>query len=534
MRIDLFNKIIGLFFCINFLSFSQPSDSPITITFSELTFPVDRQFTISVLVRNTESRPTLTFPDIIGLVKRGTTTSTTAAEADGITTTNQVITQTYIATRPGSYRLAPFVITVNGSTARSEGALLTVQPTPTLSPAADPTLPGDGFAGQLPRESGTAFLSLRASKRAVYRGEAFTLRLSLFVAENYPFPLEFSQLEQQVLVIQKQIRPANAWEENFNIAELRPFPVVINNRRFVEYRIYEAAYFPLSARPIQIPAVSLTLLRLRPATPALPGSVTAQGRPMLPGSSTAIRPNPVSVGQSKPSSTKRSPAKPNPALIPVPTEMLSFLTRPLTITVRPLPPHPLQAQVAVGEFRLTEVVERTSIPVGQSTRYTFRIEGEGNIAALQPPTLTAALPNLEILPGGTTETIERTYNRVVGFKAFQFYVVPRQSGIIPLRDAFRWVFFNPQTARYDTLRPAKILRAGGGSRLAGPDGSGLAGAPGDTTRTTPPITDGSIYAGISQLDSTEQPININVLVRAIANVALVIMLAGMIFVFFRK
>ena len=484
-----------------------------------------------MLIRSTENRPVLTFPDIPGLTKRGTTTSTTTAETDGVTATDQIITQTYMAARPGTYRLAPFILTVNGITARSDGATLTVQPPATLPTTTNPATAGDGFASQLPRESGTAFLSLRASKAAVYRGEEFSLRLSLFVAENYPFPLEFSQLEQQIQEIQKQIRPANAWEENFNIAELRPFPVVINNRKFVEYRVYEAAYFPLSARTIQIPAVSLTLLRLRPTTATPPGSGTAIARP-IPGNSAAIRPNSVSATQTKPDLAKRNPAKPAPATAPVPTESLTFLTRPLTIRVRPLPPHPLQAQVAVGTFRLTETVERVSIPVGQSTRYTFRVEGEGNIAALQSPTMPAALPSLEILPGGTTETIQRTGNRVLGFKAFQFYMVPRQSGIIPLRNTFQWVFFNPQTNRYDTLQPTKILRAGSGSLLK-PGGSSLASARGDTIRAAPPA-DGSIYAGISQLDSTEQPININTLVRAVANVALVIMLAGMIFVFFRK
>ena len=532
MRIDLFKKIIGLFICINFTAFSQPADSPITITFSEITFPVDRQFTISVLILNTESRPVLVFPDIPGLTKRNTTTSTTTAETDAATTTNQIITQTYIAARPGSYRLSPFVISANGITARSDGATLTVQPVADIPAITDPATAGDGFASQLPREVGTAFLSLRASKATVYRGEEFSLRLSLFVAENYPFPLEFSQLEQQIQAIQKQIRPVNAWEENFNIAELRPFPVVINNRKFVEYRVYEAAFFPLSARIIQIPAVSLTLLRLRPATPALPGSSTAPDRQTTPGSLTATRPNPVAAGQAKPGPPKRNLAKPAPVSPPVPTEAVTFLTRPLTITVRPLPPHPLQAQVAVGTFRLTETVERTSIPVGQSTRYTFRVEGEGNIAALQPPTLPTALPGLEILPGGTTETIERTASKVLGFKAFQFYVVPRQVGIISLRNAFQWVFFDPKTARYDTLQPSRILRAGGG-RVAKPGESGPAGAPGDTIRAGP-MADGSIYAGINESDSTRQPVNINALVRAIANVALVIMLAGMIFVFFKK
>jgi BatD DUF11 like domain len=518
-NIDLFQKFIGLFFCIFFISFNQPADSPVSITLSDVVFSTDRPFTISVLIQNSETRPALTFPDILGLVKRGTTTSTTTnTDADGKLITNQLITQTYMAARPGGYRLAAFSITANGITARVEETMLTVQAAATS--ITDPTPITDAFAGQFLRESGTAFLSLQTSKTTVYQGEEFSLRLSLFVAENYPFSLDFSRfLEQQVQVIQKQIRPANAWEENFNIAELRPLPVMINNRKFAEYRIYEAAYFPLSARQIQIPAVSLTVLRVRPPTPATPASNTGSTRPT---STTA-----VVIRPAKPNLTKSTPG--SPAL---PTESLTFLTRPLTIAVRPLPPHPLQAQVAVGDFRLVETLDKTSVPVGQSTRYTFQIKGEGNIAALKSPAITDPLPMLEILPGGTTETIERITNKVLGFKAFSFYIVPQQSGIVSLRDAFQWVFFNPKTARYDTLRPTKILRAGVGN-FAKSVGVGSTSIASSTAQIMEPVNS-TIYTDLNKLDSTSQPIAINVLVRAIVNVALVILLAGMIFVFFRQ
>ena len=62
--------------------------------------------------------------------------------------------------------------------------------------------------------------------------------------------------------------------------------------------------------------------------------------------------------------------------------------------------------------------------------------------------------------------------------------------------------------------------------------SSVSSVNGETSATA--STDNSLYAGIAEMDSTHQPISISVLVRAIANVLILIMLIGMIFVFFKK
>ena len=100
---------------------------------------------------------------------------------------------------------------------------------------------------------------------------------------------------------------------------------------------------------------------------------------------------------------------------------------------------------------------------------------------------------------------------------------------------FQWVYFDPQTARYDTLRPQLQLQVGGnGSSVA--TNAAIASSSvvtnGETVPGAPLVN--SIYAGIERMDSTRQPVSVSVLIRSVANVLILIMLLGMVLVLVRK
>ena len=494
MKIEIFVKFFVLFFCFPWLSFGQGADNIVTIEIGQTVFPIERPFTISVQIPNSDARPSITFPDIPGFTKRGTSASLTNAEVAGKTIATQVITQTYQAIQPGTFRLAPFTLMINGFAARSEGATLTVRPsTPATT---DPSAPAPI---QMPTEFGTAFLSLNTSKASVFVGEGFTVRLSLFVADSYPFELEFWELDKQYQTLQKQIHHPNTWEENYNIKDIQQLPVVINGRKFTEYPIYQATFFPLSVQAIQLPSVTLQMIRRKPLATASPNA---------------------------PSSSTTASEK----TVVDPSELFPFMTRPVTIVVKPLPPHPMHGQIAVGKFRLIEGIERASVAIGKSVRYSFRIEGEGNIASLQAPLVqdvvtSDSIPN--ILPAGTNQVINRLGAIVTGSKTFAYFLVPRRHEAFPLGKVFYWIYFDPGLAQYDTLRSAITLRTDGtpaNSVLNGEQST----VPADNAATA------SIYANLAQLDSTRLFIDASSLIRAIANVLLVVMIIGMIFVLFRK
>ena len=156
MFFDIFRKFFVLYFCCGFAVFGQVAENVATIELGETDFPIERPFTISVIIANSETRPTINFPDIGGFTKKGTSASVTTSELSGKTITNQVITQNYRARLPGRYRLLPFSIIVNGETVESDGATLIVQPSLTSSSPLSATLSTNNIV-----PTGAAFLSLR-------------------------------------------------------------------------------------------------------------------------------------------------------------------------------------------------------------------------------------------------------------------------------------------------------------------------------------------------------------------------------------
>ena len=484
MFFEVFRLFLVLYFYVFISSFGQVVDNVPTIELGKTDFSIERPFTVSVSIPTSEIRPTIAFPDIAEFIKKGVATRTTSAEVGGKTIVSQVITQSYQARTPGRFRLPPFTIVINGETVHSEGAMLLVRP----------SAPGSGPANATPNTiavtpTGAAFLSLRASKSSIYAGESVALTLSLLVADNYPYELNFTALDKQLQAILKKIRPANSWEENLNINELKPIAVVVGRKKFREYRFYQSVFFPLSNQPLRLPAVALQLTRPRPVI----GPPLAQA------------------------------------------EKVVFTSKPLVIVVKPLPAHPLRGRVPVGLFRLEEGLERQRVGVGQSVRYTFTIAGEGNIATLPAPATLNERADLDVFPPEERHALTHAVNQILGHKSFTYFIVPHQNSVVPLATYFQWIYFNPQTAQYDTLRPQQQLQVGGrGSTAVNPMSAPAATVGADQEGASVASVGNSLYAGIDTMDSTRQSISVSTLVRAVANVLLVIMLLGMIFVFFTK
>ncbi len=482
MFVAIFRKFLVLFFCVSFAALSQSVDNVVTIELGATTFPLERPFTISIIIPNSETRATVAFPDITGFTKKGVSTSVTPVDVGGKSVTNQIITQSYLARAPGRFRLFPFTINVGGETTRSEGATLVVQP-PAGATASGSALPNKvGIV-----TAGSAFLSLRPSKSVVYSGEGVALTLSFFVADNYPYVLNFQALDKQLQVITKKIRPANSWEENLPINDLKPVSVVVGGKKFREYRLFQSVFFPLSNQSWQLPAVSLQLSQIRPVI----------GPP-------SSRPEPI-----------------------------VFTSKPITVAVRSLPPHPLRGRVPVGAFRLEEGVDRQQVVAGKSVRYTFSISGQGNVATLPAPAMLNESAELDVFPPEERHVVNHTNDEITGSKTFTYFMVPHQNGPVSLANRFQWVYFDSKTARYDTLRPQLTLQVGGSRPLAVSNPATLSTTAG--SEDTPNALGGNtLYAGIEAMDSTRQAISLSSLIRAVANVLIVSMLLGMIFVLFRK
>ena len=142
----------------------------------------------------------------------------------------------------------------------------------------------------------------------------------------------------------------------------------------------------------------------------------------------------------------------------------TFYSAPRTITVKPLPPHPLKSEVAVGVFQLRENITTLKAKTGEGVAYNFGIAGVGNINSLSAP---KRLPgtNLNTFDPNVRQQINRGYGRVSGIKEFDYFITLNEAGDYPLNNYFNWIYFDPEREVYDTLKPQAVIQVTGESKV---------------------------------------------------------------------
>ena len=457
-------------------------DTQVELELSAPVFPVTEYFTISFRLRGGRLERYSAFPDLEGFKKSGKSSTTTTRIVEGRTTTELIITQRYAAYAEGDYVVKPFTMTVNGQTVRSAGATLKVGPAPTAAtpgtPPAGGGLQGLGLLDQLfgkpkPQEyvepKDNAFLALVPDKTSVFVGEGVHIGLYFYLTPTDQGLLDFYNFAGQLPGILRQLRQRTAWEEPFDEQEILPETVTMGGRQFIRFRLYEAEYYPLNAEPLVFPAVALQMVKYRVAKKPAEGLDNR-----LEGYKT-------------------------------------YRTAARTIQVKTLPPHPLRDQVPVGSYQLRESIDRTAFRTGQAFTYSFGVEGEGNLAALNAPVLQPRA-GLEVYGPDVQQELTRQGGRVGGRKVFQYRFVARRPGALPLDSLLALVYFDPATGRYDTLRPELRPAVRGAVRSAA------------TFRAR---TDDPFYQNVLfDANSTMQPLEAYRDVSRYANYILLVLLAG--------
>lgn len=460
--------LISIFFCIITALKAQVTENPFSVAYSGTQITLQEPFIISVKVTGIDQIPLISFPDNIkNFQKRESSRSSLTSKVGGKTVVTYTISQNYYPLKTGTYNTGPLEILVNKQVLRSEGTYVMVGKGTTDTEEEPETSPE--LSAEFEKEAAEgAFLTVSVNKRRVYIEEGFNLRLSLLVSESNANEMDFYEVEKQLEKILKILKPANCWEENFGIQEIPSIPITIGGKAFTEYRIYQASFFPLNNQLIQIPAVQLTMK-------------------VMPKNEEGAK-----------------------------TEKLqTFSSRPLTISVMNLPPHPLRNQVMVGNFRLEEKISNNNQETGKSYRYDFKIVGEGNIQSIQEPTFSNNVL-FDVYPPDIENIVLRKKGQITGEKTFQYQIIPKQNGAFSLSNMVFWVYFNPQKQVYDTLRSTLKLNIKGQNIQS----TFLASSEAE-----------SIYTGIEQWDTTKLVIDYQTIIRNIANVLVIVMLIGMIFIF---
>lgn len=427
MEIFFEGKKFGLFFLFSlvFLA-SRAFSQEVVIELGNPNIGLNEVFTITIVGNNSKVSIHDDFPEIPGLIKRGRSSSSSTNIINGQVSFTQSTTQNYMANRVGKFHLKPFDMKVNGKIYKSDGITITVGPPKQVQRNGFDFDPFEDFFGNRnePTEfidvKADAFLGLTTNKDEIYVGEGVTVTLAFYIAAENRAEMEIEDLVNQHNEILKKIRPNNCWEENFALEQIEKTPVVINNRSYMQYKLYQGVFYPLNVQDIVFPPVDLRMKKY----------LRARGM----------------------------------SFFDVKEKIETFTSRKKVVKVKELPPHPLKERVAVGNYRLEEQASSLQLNTGEAFNYDFKVIGEGNIAGLAGPKIPEN-NNFAFYSPNIKQKINRVGNKVTGLKSFSYHGIPNEPGTFPLKKYFSWVFFNPAVGKYDTLESKLTVNVIGESKI---------------------------------------------------------------------
>ena len=137
-------------------------------------------------------------------------------------------------------------------------------------------------------------------------------------------------------------------------------------------------------------------------------------------------------------------------LLPLPQGHRTLKTKPLTLTVQPIPEtgRPSHFNGAIGEYQISAEIERGWVEAGRPLTLTVRISGHGNIQTVTPPTLPRIAGVLVSRPNPLEVTTSTS-------RAYVYTLTPARKGIFRI-PAIQYTCFDPIRAVYATTQTAPI------------------------------------------------------------------------------
>lgn len=455
----------------------RPAGPGISLELGPAVLPVTGSYTVAVRLRDAALRSSTPFPEIEGLKKSRKTSTTTTRSVQGRSFQELTITQEYMPYGEGEVVVKPFQMTVNGQVLRSAGATVQVGVAATPPPGPSPGSPTFKAEGALDKLFGKpkpalyqevpdhAFLALVADRSSVFVGEGVRVGLYFYLLPADQALLAFRDFAEQLPQMMHQLHQPSAWEVAGPPPAAAPDTLRRNDQLYLRFRLAESTYYPLTAEPLNFPALALTMTKFK------------------------VLIKPESGVDNR---------------LPAPK---TYLAPAVRIAVRPLPPHPDTEAVPVGDYQLQEGISTIAPRTGQTFTYTFGVTGRGNLAAVLSPAF-APSPGLEVY-GPTVREVAAPEGG--GRKLFRYRLVVRRPGQLRLDSLLRLVVFNPRTAHYDTLRPSLHPLVRGAAQQALP---------------LPKPEDDAFYGpAIRNADAELQPLNVYQQVRRYADWLLLGLLA---------
>ena len=133
-------------------------------------------------------------------------------------------------------------------------------------------------------------------------------------------------------------------------------------------------------------------------------------------------------------------------------------SNPITVNVKPLPTEgkPGCFAGAVGNFKLQDSVDKTSLTTNDALTYTIKITGSGNIELIDAPMVKFPSDFETYDPKISTQTIKSNHG-ISGTKKFEYLAISRNPGDFEIKPV-TFCYFNPSDKKYHILKtkPYKI------------------------------------------------------------------------------
>ncbi len=131
-------------------------------------------------------------------------------------------------------------------------------------------------------------------------------------------------------------------------------------------------------------------------------------------------------------------------------------SKPVAITVKPLPPHPPARfdQTNVATATLTAGLSQRTTAVGQAVTLRLVAEGEGNVKSWSLPAFPA-LPGARAFAPTSSDQLKARGTRFAGSRTVETVLVPEAPGTLVIAP-LAWATFDPKTGAYRELRTPEL------------------------------------------------------------------------------
>ncbi len=157
----------------------------------------------------------------------------------------------------------------------------------------------------------------------------------------------------------------------------------------------------------------------------------------------------------------------------------------LTIEVEALPEAP-GFKGAVGSFRASATLDKTSLELGDAATLRFEVEGTGNLKWIEEGPVVE-IAETQVFPPRIQSDLKLTPRGASGRRTWEYVVVPETGGTVEV-PPLAFVYFDPRSGRIERAetQPLQLEVRGGVTRSASMAARGARGAPAIRASLDPP------------------------------------------------